>query len=79
MRARGQKPVLVVPGAIRRAVARVIAGSLPVIALEEIPETLNLTVVQTAGAEAVTDSMTGSGPGEAGVSKAGVSEAVAHG
>ena len=48
MRARGQKPILVVQGAIRRAVARVVAGLIPVIALEEIPETLPMQVVQTA-------------------------------
>ena len=48
MRGRGQKPVLVVQGAIRRAVARAVGGIMPVIALEEIPETLNLQVVQTA-------------------------------
>jgi flagellar biosynthesis protein FlhA len=53
MRARGQKPVLVVPGAMRRAVARIAAPILPVIALEEIPETLSLQVVQAAGPEAV--------------------------
>jgi flagellar biosynthesis protein FlhA len=48
MRGRGQKPVLVVQGAIRRAVARAVSGVMPVIALEEIPETLPLQVVQTA-------------------------------
>jgi flagellar biosynthesis protein FlhA len=48
MRGRGQKPVLVVQGPIRRAVARAIGGIMPVIALEEIPETLPLQVVQTA-------------------------------
>jgi flagellar biosynthesis protein FlhA len=48
MRARGQKPVLVVQGALRRAVARTISGILPVLALEEIPETMPLQVVQTA-------------------------------
>jgi len=48
MRARGLKPVLVVQAAIRRAVARAIAGLMPVLALEEIPETLPLQVVQTA-------------------------------
>jgi flagellar biosynthesis protein FlhA len=48
MRARGQKPVLVVQGAIRRPVARTVSGILPVIALEEIPETTKLQVVQTA-------------------------------
>jgi flagellar biosynthesis protein FlhA len=53
MRARGQKPVLVVPAAIRRAVARIVGHILPVIALEELPETLSLQVVQSAP-EAVT-------------------------
>jgi flagellar biosynthesis protein FlhA len=48
MRARGQKPVLVVQGAVRRAVARAVNGIIPVIALEEIPESLPLQVVQTA-------------------------------
>ncbi|OYV34547.1 MAG: flagellar biosynthesis protein FlhA [Rhodospirillales bacterium 20-64-7] len=48
MRARGQKPVLVVQAALRRALARVVGGLLPVIALEEIPETIALQVVHTA-------------------------------
>ena len=48
MRARGQKPVLVVQGALRRAVARTVNGILPVVALEEIPESMKLQVVQTA-------------------------------
>ena len=48
MRARGQKPVLVVQGALRRAVARTVTGVLPVLGLEEIPETMPLQVVQTA-------------------------------
>jgi flagellar biosynthesis protein FlhA len=48
MRGRGQKPILVVQGALRRAVARVASGILPVIALEEIPESMVLQVVQTA-------------------------------
>ena len=48
MKARGLKPVLVVQGVIRRAVARAVAGLLPVIALEEIPESLGLQVVHTA-------------------------------
>ncbi len=48
MRSRGQKPVLVVQGTIRRAVARALSGVMPVIALEEIPDTLPLQVVQTA-------------------------------
>jgi flagellar biosynthesis protein FlhA len=53
MRQRGLKPVLVVPAALRRAVARAMAGLLPVVALEEIPDTMPLQVVQTAepGAE----------------------------
>ncbi len=48
MRARGQKPVLVVQGGLRRAVARTVTGVLPVLGLEEIPETMPLQVVQTA-------------------------------
>ncbi len=48
MRARGQKPVLVVQGALRRAIARTVSGVLPVLGLEEIPETMPLQVVQTA-------------------------------
>jgi flagellar biosynthesis protein FlhA len=48
MRTRGLKPVLVVQGPIRRVVARAVAGALPVLALEEIPDTLPLQVVQTA-------------------------------
>jgi len=53
MRGRGQKPVLVVQGALRRAVARAIGAVMPVIALEEIPETMPLQVVQTAEPGAV--------------------------
>ncbi len=52
MRARGAKPVLVVQGLLRRAVARAVAGMLPVLALEEIPDTLPLQVVHTAEAGA---------------------------
>ncbi|WP_297494931.1 flagellar biosynthesis protein FlhA [Acidocella sp.] len=48
MRARGIKPVLVVPGILRRAVARAAAGLIAVVALEEIPDTMPLQVVQTA-------------------------------
>lgn len=48
MRARGAKPVLVVQLAMRRAVAKCVSGLIPVIALEEIPETMPLQVVQTA-------------------------------
>jgi flagellar biosynthesis protein FlhA len=48
MRGRGQKPVLIVPLPIRRAVARAIGAILPVLALEEIPETMALQIVQTA-------------------------------
>jgi flagellar biosynthesis protein FlhA len=48
MRARGQKPVLVVQGTLRRAIARTVTGVLPVLGLEEIPETMPLQVVQTA-------------------------------
>ncbi len=48
MRGRGQRPVLVVQSVLRRAVARALAGIIPVIALDEIPESLALQVVQTA-------------------------------
>ncbi|MDD2705694.1 MAG: flagellar biosynthesis protein FlhA [Acidocella sp.] len=48
MRARGCKPVLVVQAAMRRAIARAVTGLLPVIALEEIPDTLPLQVIHTA-------------------------------
>ncbi|NNM56470.1 flagellar biosynthesis protein FlhA [Acidocella sp.] len=48
MRQRGLKPVLVVQGLTRRAVARATGGLIPVLALEEIPETLPLQVVHTA-------------------------------
>ncbi len=48
MRARGAKPVLVVQAALRRAVAKCVSGIMPVIALEEIPETMPLQVVHTA-------------------------------
>jgi len=40
--------VLVVPAALRRAVARAAAGLIPVVALEEIPDTMPLQVVQSA-------------------------------
>jgi flagellar biosynthesis protein FlhA len=49
MKARGRKPVLVIQGGLRRAVARVVGAVIPVIALEEIPETMPLQVVHTAG------------------------------
>ncbi len=48
MRARGAKPVLVVQAAMRRAVAKCVSGMTPVIALEEIPETMPLQVIHTA-------------------------------
>jgi flagellar biosynthesis protein FlhA len=48
MRGRGLKPVLVVQAGLRRAVARAVAGIIPVVALEEIPESMMLQVVQTA-------------------------------
>jgi flagellar biosynthesis protein FlhA len=48
MRGRGQKPVLVVQGTLRRLVAKAIGQVMPVVALEEIPETMQLQVVQTA-------------------------------
>jgi flagellar biosynthesis protein FlhA len=49
MKARGRKPVLVIQGSLRRAIARVIGSIIPVIALEEIPESMPLQVVHTAG------------------------------
>jgi flagellar biosynthesis protein FlhA len=49
MKTRGRKPVLVIQGGLRRAVARVISAIIPVIALEEIPESMPLQVVHTAG------------------------------
>ena len=48
MRARGAKPVLVVHGALRRAVAKCVHGLIPVIALEEIPDTMKLQILHTA-------------------------------
>ncbi len=48
MRSRGQKPVLVVQGLLRRSVARTLGSIIPVIALEEVPETMPLQVVETA-------------------------------
>ncbi len=41
----GAKPVLAVPGACRRPIARAISGILPVIALEEIPDTQPTSVL----------------------------------
>jgi flagellar biosynthesis protein FlhA len=48
MRARGAKPVLVVQAAMRRAVAKCVSGLIPIIALEEIPETMPLQVMHAA-------------------------------
>jgi len=48
MRAKGARPVLVVQANMRRAVARTVSGLLPVVALEEIPETMPLQVITTA-------------------------------
>jgi flagellar biosynthesis protein FlhA len=48
MRGRGLKPVLVVQGPLRRAIARTIGSIIPVVALEEIPESMVLQVVHTA-------------------------------
>ncbi|MCB8874917.1 flagellar biosynthesis protein FlhA [Acidisoma silvae] len=45
---RGRKPVIVIQGALRRAVAKTIGSIIPVLALDEIPETLALQVVFTA-------------------------------
>jgi hypothetical protein len=49
MKARGRKPVLVIQGGLRRAIARVVGSIIPVIALEAIPESMPLQVVHTAG------------------------------
>jgi flagellar biosynthesis protein FlhA len=49
MKARGRKPVLVIQGSLRRAIARVVGPIIPVIALEEIPDSMPLQVVHTAG------------------------------
>jgi flagellar biosynthesis protein FlhA len=49
MKARGRKPVLVIQGGLRRAIARVVGSIIPVIALEEIPDSMPLQVVHTAG------------------------------
>jgi flagellar biosynthesis protein FlhA len=49
MKARGRKPVLVIQGGLRRAIARVVGPIIPVIALEEIPDSMPLQVVHTAG------------------------------
>ena len=49
MKARGRKPVLVIQGGLRRAVARIVSAIIPVVALEEIPESMPLQVVHTAG------------------------------
>lgn len=48
MRKLGAKPLLVVQSALRRPIAKIIGGILPVIALEEIPEIMPLQVVHTA-------------------------------
>ncbi len=48
LREQGIPPVLAVQQALRRVVARTAAGTLPVIALEEIPEDARLSVVHTA-------------------------------
>ena len=48
MKARGRKPVLVIQGGLRRAVARIIGSIIPVVALEEIPESMPLQVVYNA-------------------------------
>lgn len=51
MRARGALPLLVVQAAMRRAIAKCVHGLIPVIALEEIPETMPLQVIYTAEPE----------------------------
>ena len=53
MRARGALPVLVVQAALRRAIAKCVHGLIPVIALEEIPETMPLQVIHTAESEPI--------------------------
>lgn len=51
MRARGALPVLIVQAVMRRAIAKCVHGLIPVIALEEIPETMPLQVIYTAEPE----------------------------
>ncbi len=46
--AAGRKPVIVIQGGLRRGVARIISAIIPVIALEEIPDTTPLQVIYTA-------------------------------
>lgn len=53
MRAHGALPVLVVQAAMRRAIARCVHGIIPVIALEEIPETMPMQVIHAAEPEPV--------------------------
>ncbi|WP_026439908.1 flagellar biosynthesis protein FlhA [Acidocella facilis] len=48
MKAKGLRPVLVTQAPLRRAVARVIAGTLPVLSLDEIPPSMPMQVVQVA-------------------------------
>lgn len=52
MRSRNLRPVLVVQVGMRRAVAKCVHGIIPVIALEEIPETMPLQVIPTVELEA---------------------------
>lgn len=53
MRAQGIRPLLVVQAGMRRAVAKCVHGVIPVIALEEIPETIPLQVIPIAEMEPV--------------------------
>ncbi|HTQ72039.1 MAG TPA: flagellar biosynthesis protein FlhA, partial [Acidocella sp.] len=48
MKAKGLRPVLVTQASLRRAVARVVAGTLPVLSLDEIPASMPMQVVQVA-------------------------------
>jgi flagellar biosynthesis protein FlhA len=48
MKAKGQRPVLVVQASLRRAVAKAVNGLIPVISLDEIPDSMSMQVVQTA-------------------------------
>lgn len=45
---RGRKPVIVIQAALRRAVAKTVSAIIPVLALDEIPDTMPLQVIYTA-------------------------------
>ncbi|GAB0114428.1 flagellar biosynthesis protein FlhA [Acidisoma sp. C75] len=44
-----RKPVIVIQGGLRRTVARVVSSIVPVISIEEIPETTQIQIVATVG------------------------------